>query len=163
MASDPIFQAACLQDPWQTHSPKPQILDLFQQFKPPVRAVPHWLRAKRPAWQHRSQVFPCYCIAATGAIKHQGAVLVAFNKPYSHHPHGSCQGLRLCVKILNWLELICMMTKSLTRNCNAVRGDLDPQRNQIKEDYFPTNGKMVEWWCERFPTNRIAACGLLNK
>ena len=109
MLSDPIPQAACLQVlSFRPHafrildeySPKPRILDPFQQSKPPVRWVPRWLRARKPAWRHRSQLLSCYCIAATGATKHQGAVLVASNKPCSHHPHGGSKGLRLCVKLL---------------------------------------------------------------
>ena len=137
-----------------TNSPKPWILDPFQQSKPPVCWVPHWLRAKKPAWRHWSQVFSCYCIAAIGAIEHQGAVLVASNKLYSHHPYGDSKSLRYRVKLLIWLELICMMTKSSARNCKAIRGDLDPQRNQIKEGCFPTNEKIVGWRWERFPTIR---------
>ena len=141
----PSFQAACYQDPWQTHSPKPWILDLFHVFKPPVRWVPCWLRIRRPTWQHLSQIFSCYCIAATGVIEHQGAVFVASNEPYSHHPHGGFKSLRLCVKLLSQLELIYMMTRPSARNCKAIRGDFVPQRNQIKEDRFPTNGKMLGW------------------
>ena len=36
-----------------------------------------------------------------------------------------------------------MMTKSSARNYKAIKEDLDPQRNQIKESCFPANGKMV--------------------
>ena len=136
-----------------TNLPKPRILDPFQQSKPPVCQISHWLRARKPAWQHRSQVLSCYYIATTGAIKYHRAVLVASNKPYSHHPYGGSKGLRLYVKLLTRLGLIYMIIKSSARNCKAIRGDLDPQPNQIKEGRFPTNGKMVGWRWERFPTN----------
>ena len=139
------LQAAYLQDPQQTYLPKPQILDLFQQSKPPVCWVFCWLCARRLIWQYRSQLFSCYCIAATRAIGHQKAVFIASNKPYSYHLHDGSKGLRLCIKLLIWLGLICMMTKLLICNYKAIKGDLNPQRNQIKEDCFPTNGKMVEW------------------
>ena len=154
MPSDPIPQAACLQvlffrphafKIFDKYSPKPWILDPFQQSKPPVRWVPRWLRARKPAWRHRSQLLSYYCITATGAIEHQGAVLVASNEPYSYYPHSGSKSLRLCVKLLTWLGLIYMMTKSLARNCKVIRGDLDLQRNQIKKGRFPINGKMVGW------------------
>ena len=143
MLSGPSFQAACHQDPRQTHLPKPRILDSFQQFKPPVCWVPCWLHARRPAWRHRSQVLFCYCIAATAAIKHRGAVLVVSNKPYFYYPHGGSRDLMLCVKLLTWLRFICMMAKSLARNYKAIKGDLDLKRNQIKDGCFPTNEKMI--------------------
>ena len=90
-----------------------------------------------------SQLFSCYCIVTIGMIEYQGAVLAVSNKPYSHYPHGSSKDLRLCVKLLTWLRLICIITKSLVCNCKAIRGHLNPQRNQIKAGCFSTNGKMV--------------------
>ena len=116
----------------KTYSPKLRILDPFQQSKPPVHWVPCWLDAKGPHGDIGSQLLSCYCIATIGMIEHQRAVLIASNEPYSHHPHGGSKGLRLRVKLLTWLGLICRMTQSLARNCKAIRGDLDPQRDPIK-------------------------------
>ena len=160
MPSDLIFQAVCLQVlSFRPHAfrildkiylPKPRILDLFQQSKSPVCWVPCWLGVKSSAWWHQSQLLFCYCIAATGVIEYQGAVFVASNEPYSHHLHSDSKGLRFCVKLLTWLGLICIMTKLLAYNCKAIREDLETQQNQIKEGYFPTNGKMVGWRRKRF-------------
>ena len=55
-----------------------------------------------------------------------------------------------------------MMTKLLVYNHKVIRGDLDPQRNQIKEGYFLTNKKMVEWQKKRLPAKGIMAGGFFN-
>ena len=173
MLSNPIPQAICLQvlsfRPHafkilsKTHLPRRQILDLFQQSKPPVCWVPCWLGAKKLIWQYQSQFFSCYCITATGMIEYQGTILIASNEPYFHLSNSGSKGLRLCVKLLTWLELIYIMIKLSVCNCKAIKKDLNLQRNQIKEGRFPTNEKMVGWQRESFSTNRIAAGGLLNK
>ena len=136
MPSDLISQAACL----QILSFKPHIFKILDKcirpnfgfqirsnnLNPPfaeslVDSVPGG-----PHGDIGNQLLSCYCIAVTRAIEYQGAVLVMSNKLYSHHPNSGSKGLRLLVKLLTWLGLICMMTKSLPRNCKAMRGDLDP-------------------------------------
>ena len=152
LPSDPIFQAICLQILFfgphafrildKTYLPKPWILDPFQQSEPcPVRWVPRWLDTKGPHGGNKSTSLLLLHWTAIGLIEHQEAVLFASNKSYSHHPHGGSKGLKLCVKLLTWLGLICRMTQSSAYNCKTIREDPVPNGIKSKKVVFQQMGK----------------------
>ena len=92
----------CLQTfhPWQKHnSSKPRIL----KSVPTIWTVPCLLSPSLATWCPSPQAAseqptsPAIALRQLGRFIYQGAVLVASNKPYSHHPLGGSIGLEFCV------------------------------------------------------------------
>ena len=84
---------------WKHNLPKPQIL----KSVPTIWTVPHLLSPSLAIRYPSPQVAPkrptslAIALRQPGWFIHQGAILVASNEPYSHHPYGGSIGLELCV------------------------------------------------------------------
>ena len=63
-------------------------------------------------------------------IEYQKAILTIFNKSWFYHPYIDFEGLRICVKLLTWLELIYKIIWLLACKCEAIKRD--PVFNRIK-------------------------------
>ena len=176
-------QAAYFSDffyPWQKHNlPKPRILESV----PTIWTGPCSLSPLLATWCPSPQVAPerptfsAIALRQPGQFIHQGAILIAFNKPYSHHPHGGSIDLELCV---DWGRFLATpqttdlagnrsMNVSSARSCKAIRGDPNSNRIESRKVASQQMGcwwvdveTVVEWRKERFPTNRITVSGLLN-